>query len=64
MRKEKGKTYGDRPIYNICPSKPVVESRNESSRREAVGGTSRWGCLRGAMRICGTADEPSDPRAF
>ena len=31
----------------------------------AVGDASRIrGCLRGAMRVCKTADEPSDPRAF
>ena len=31
----------------------------------AVGDASRIrGCLRGAMHVCKTADEPSDPRAF
>ena len=25
---------------------------------------ARWGCVRGAMGICETVDEPGDPRVF
>jgi hypothetical protein len=70
MESNTSKAKGDRKrtnttytVYSMVISRPTMESRNEPRQRGAVGDASRMGLgLRGAMRMCETADEPSDQR--